>query len=277
MKNFLDKYLDKFIAVFIIWLITYAINKLIDQIIDKTIRTRRKKNVTTLLMFIKRIKKLLIYSLGILISLSQFELFSSFSMTILSGLGIGSVVLGLAAQESLKNFFGSFAVVIGDAYEVGDFIECVDKSVSGTVEDITMRHTIIRTINNRRVIIPNSEMNTYTIENFNYSDNENVKLVDFNISYESDMDKAMKIIKEEMTKLYVPNPKGKNKDVEFPKVRVASWNDYGISIRAWVWGKDNGDVFENMYTLNYVVKKRFEKEGIEIPYPHLVTLNKKNK
>lgn len=273
----MDKYLDKFIAVFIIWLITYAINKLIDQIIDKTIRTRRKKNVTTLLMFIKRIKKLLIYSLGILISLSQFELFNSFSMTILSGLGIGSVVLGLAAQESLKNFFGSFAVVIGDAYEVGDFIECVDKGVSGTVEDITMRHTIIRTINNRRVIIPNSEMNTYTIENFNYSDNENVKLVDFNISYESDMDKAMKIIKEEMTKLYVPNPKGKNKDVEFPKVRVASWNDYGISIRAWVWGKDNGDVFENMYTLNYVVKKRFEKEGIEIPYPHLVTLNKKNK
>lgn len=277
MKNFLDKYLDKLISVVIIWAFTYIINKLIDKIIDKTIRTKRKKNVTTLLMFIKRIKKLILYSLGILLALSQFELFNSFSMTLLSGLGIGSVVLGLAAQESLKNFFGSFAVVVGDAYEVGDFIECVDKGVSGTVEDITMRHTVIRTINNRRVIIPNSEMNTYTIENFNYNDNENVKLVDFGVSYESDMDKAISIIKEEMKKLYVPNPKGKNKDVEFPKVRIANWNDSGISIRAWVWGKDNGNVFENMYTLNYIVKKRFEEEGIEIPYPHLVTLSKKVK
>ena len=149
-------------------------------------------------MFIKKVKKLIIYSLMVLMIMGQFEAFHKFSITLLSGLGIGSVVLGLAAQESLKNFFGSFALVIGDVFEVGDFIECVDRGVSGTVEDITMRHTVIRTINNRRVIIPNSQMNSYTIENFNYIDNENVKLVDFSISYESDVDKAMKIIKEKM-------------------------------------------------------------------------------
>lgn len=117
-------------------------------------------------------------------------------------------------------------------------------------------------------------MNSYTIENFNYIDNENVKLVDFSISYESDVDKAMKIIKDEMKKLYKPNEKGKNKDVEYPKVRVASWDASGISLRAWVWGKDNGEVFENMYKLNYVIKKKFESEGIEIPYPHVVTIKK---
>lgn len=277
MKEFLDKYLDKFIAIILVAVIAFVINKIIDSIIDKTIRIRRKKNVTTLLMFVKRIKKLIIYALATLIALGQFEFLSSFSTTLLSGLGIGSVVLGLAAQESLKNFFGSFAIVVGDAYEVGDFIECVDKGVSGTVEDITMRHTIIRTINNRRVLIPNSQMNTYTIENFNYGENENVKLVDYPIAYEADSDKAMEIIKDEMKKLYGPSPKGKIKDVEFPKVRIASWQDSGLVIRAWVWGKDNSDVFENMYTLNYNVKKRFDKEGIEIPYPHLVTINKGKK
>lgn len=274
MKNFLDKYLDKCISIILIIVISVVLNKIIDKLIDRTIRRKRKKNVTTLLMFIKKVKKLIIYSLMVLMIMGQFEAFHKFSITLLSGLGIGSVVLGLAAQESLKNFFGSFALVIGDVFEVGDFIECVDKGVSGTVEDITMRHTVIRTINNRRVIIPNSQMNSYTIENFNYIDNENVKLVDFSISYESDVDKAMKIIKDEMKKLYKPNEKGKNKDVEYPKVRVASWDESGISLRAWVWGKDNGEVFENMYKLNYVIKKRFESEGIEIPYPHVKIVKK---
>lgn len=274
MKKFLDNYLDKCISIILIIAVAILINKVVDKLIDRTIRRKRKKNVTTLLMFIKRIKKLILYSLMIILILGQFETFHKFSVTLLSGLGIGSVVLGLAAQESLKDFFGSFALVIGDAFEVGDFIECTSLGVSGTVEDITMRHTIIRTINNRRIIIPNSQLNSYTIENFNYSDNENMKLVDFTVSYESDVDKAMNIIKEEMKKMYHPNPKGKNKDVEFPKVRVASWNDSSITLRAWVWGKDNSETFENMYNLNYIIKKRFDKEGIEIPYPHVVTIKK---
>ena len=274
MKKFLDNYLDKCISIILIVTIAILINKVVDKLIDRTIRRKRKKNVTTLLMFIKKVKKLIIYSLMLLMIMGQFETFHKFSVTLLSGLGIGSVVLGLAAQESLKNFFGSFALVIGDAFEVGEFIECTSLGVSGTVEDITMRHTIIRTINNRRIIIPNSQLNSYTIENFNYSDNENMKLVDFTISYESDVDKAMNIIKEEMKKMYHPNPKGKNKDVEFPKVRVASWNDSSLTLRAWVWGKDNSETFENMYNLNYIIKKRFDKEGIEIPYPHVVTIKK---
>ena len=275
MENFVEKYLDKVIAVVIILTVAFVLNKVIDGVVNRTIRHKRKKNVTTLLMFVKRIKKFVIYALAILICLTQFDVFNSFSVTILSGLGIGSVVVGLAAQESLKNFFGSVAIVLGNPYEVGDFIECVDKAVSGTVEDITMRHTIIRTINNRRVIIPNCEMNTYTIENFNYSENENVKLVDYEISYESDVDKAIKILKEEMKKLYHPNPKGRNKDVEFPKVRVLELGDDGIKLRTWVWGDNNSDVFENMYQLNYAINKRFPEEGIEIPYPHIELVEKK--
>lgn len=274
MNDFLVKYVDKLISIIAVFIVVFVVNKIIDKIIEKTIIRRRKKNLTTLLVFIKRIKKLVLYSLAILIAIGEFDTFNTFSKTLLSGLGIGSVVLGLAAQESLKNFFGSIAIVLGNAYDVGDFIECVDKGVSGTVEDISMRHTVIRTINNRRVLIPNSEMNTYTIENFNYADNENVKLVDFTISYESDVDKAMDILKEEVGKMYHPSPKGRNKNVEFPKVRISSWNDSSISLRAWVWGKDNDDVFENTYNLRYIIKKKFDDEGIEIPYPHLVTINK---
>ncbi len=277
MKDFWDKYLDKIIAIAVIIVVCIVINFIIDRLIDKTIKLRKKKNVTTILLFIKRIKKVVIIFIALVLCLFQFEAVSSISVTLLSGVGIGSVVLGLAAQESLRNFFGSISLVVGNAYEVGDFIECIDKGVSGTVEDITMRHTIIRTIHNRRVIIPNSEMNKYTIENFNYSDNENVRLVNFPIAYEADVDKAMEIIKKEMNKLYHPNPNGKNKNVEFPKVRLVSWDDSGVTIRAWVWGSDNGNTFENTFKLLYDVKKEFAKNNIEIPYPHMVNYIKNEK
>lgn len=273
--EFYEKYLEPGVNVILILLIAFIINKLIDNLINKTIKLKRKKNLVTLLMFFKRIKKVVIYSLGVIVSLSRFKMFSSLSVTLLSGLGIGSVVIGLAAQESLKNLFGSVAIVSGSPFEVGDFIEIVEKNVSGTVEDITMRHTVIRTINNRRVIIPNSEMNSFIIENFNYSDNELVKTTDFVVSYDADLDKAMDIIKKEMKKIYKIDDKGKNKGVEYPKVRISAWQDHGISIRAWVWGSDNGNVFENIYTLNYNVKKRFDEEGIEIPYPHINVITKK--
>ena len=211
--------LQKIIDIAIIIVVTVLIDKIIDIIIYKTIKIKNRKNITTMMVFFRRIKRIILYSIGLLVCLSTFEIFNTFSVTLLSGLGIGSVVLGLAAQESLKNFFGTISIVMGSPFEVGDFIECTDKGVSGTVEDITMRHTVIKTINNRRVLIPNGEMNYYTIENFNYKDNESVKLVDYEISYESDVDKAIKIIKKEMQKLYRPNPKGKNKNEEFPKVR----------------------------------------------------------
>lgn len=273
--NIFNKYFEIILSIILIAFFTFLINKLIDNIINKTIKIKKKKNLTTLLIFFKRIKKMILYSLGLLICLSRFDMFNEFSMTLLSGLGIGSVVIGLAAQESLKNFFGSIAIVSGNPFEVGDFIECVEKNVSGTVEDITMRHTIIRTINNRRVIIPNSQMNDFVIENFNYSDNELVKTVDYMISYESDIDKAINIIGEEMTKIYTINPKGRNKDVEYPKVKIGKWQESGIVLKAWVWGRDNGDVFENIYKLNYNVKKRFDEENIEIPYPHMKVITKK--
>lgn len=275
MKYFIDHFLDKVLAILIIFGITILIDHIIDVILDKTIKLRNKKKITTFLSFIKKIKKAILYILAFLVSLSLFDIFNSFSMTLLSGLGIGSVVVGLAAQESLKNFFASISIVIGSPFEVGDFIECTEKNVSGTVEDITMRQTVIRTINNRRVVIPNSVMNTLVIENFCYSDNELVKTVDYEIAYEADIERAMNIIREEMQKVYVLNPKGPNRNDEYPKVRVSGWADSGINIRAWIWGKDNANVFENMYKLNYEIKKRFDEEGIEIPYPHVQLVKNK--
>ena len=274
--EFLSEYFVPIVESIFIILIIILVNEIIDGLINKTIDKKENKNVTTMLIFLKRVKKVVLYIIGIVLILFEFNIFNNFSITLLSGLGIGSIVVGLAAQESLKNFFGSIAIVIGNPFDVGDFIECVEKNVSGTVEDITMRHTVIRTINNRRVIIPNSEMNSLLIENFSYSDNALVKTVDYPISYETDIDKAINIIKEELNKIYTISDKAKSKGVKYPEVNVGSWNNTNITLKAWVWGDNNDEVYDNIFKLNYNVKKRFEEEKIAAPYPHINVSEKKS-
>ena len=77
MEDFLKKYLSKIVAVIVIVIITLIINCLIDKIIDKAIKTRKKKNLTTFLIFIKRIKKMALYVIAFLTSINQFDIFAS--------------------------------------------------------------------------------------------------------------------------------------------------------------------------------------------------------
>jgi small conductance mechanosensitive channel len=276
MSEILKNYLNKAIEIVVILFIIYIINKLLNDIIDRVIKRRKDKNLTTAMLFLKRVKKYVLYVLGILVCLSRFSALSSLSVTILSGLGIIATVLGLAAKESLTNFFGSLGLIFGHPFEVGDYIKAINQDIEGTVEEITMRHTIIKTINNKRIIVPNSSMNSFSVENYNHTDNEICLFGDYPIAYESDINKALNIVKEEINKLYHPNPNGKNKDVEFPKVRVQSWDSSSITIRAWIWGSNVGEATDNKYSLNYILKKRFGESKIEIPYEHIdVTLKNK--
>ena len=73
------------------------------------------------------------------------------------------------------------------------------------VEDITLRHTVIRTVDNKRVIIPNGRMDEITIENYNHTDNEVCRFVEYPIAYTADVDKAMNILKEEINKFITFN------------------------------------------------------------------------
>ena len=168
-------------------------------------------------------------------------------------------------------------IAFSDPFEIGDYIKCVEIDLNGYVEDITLRHTVIRTIDNKRVIIPNGRMDEITIENYNHTDNEVCRFVEYPIAYTADVDKAMNILKEEIDKLYNQNTNGINKHVEFPKVRVVKWDSSSIIIRGWVWGADNSMTHEEIFNLNYIIKKRFDKEGIEIPYNYLNVIQKDEK
>lgn len=105
MKKFLDNYLDKCIGIILIIAVAILINKIVDKLIDRTIRRKRKKNVTTLLMFIKRIKKLILYSLMIILVLGQFEAFHKFSVTIIIWIRNWISCFRSCGSREFKRFF----------------------------------------------------------------------------------------------------------------------------------------------------------------------------
>ena len=257
--------LEQIISIVVILLISYIINLLIDKFIKKVMDKKNNKNLKTILIFFDRLKTVIIFGIGVTLCLSKFKMFKSLSVTLLSAVGILTTILGLAAQEALKNLFGSISLLFSHPIEVGDRIHILEKDISGTVLEVSMRHTIILGYNNQRYIIPNSILNTLTIENNDYTESETCLFADYGISYESDIDKASDIIKKELNKFEKPNIK----NIEYPKVRVYKWDSSSIILRAWVWGKDVFQSYDNLYKLNYNLKKEFDKNNIEIPYNHL--------
>ena len=274
-----NKFLLVALKIIIIILIAMILNVILNYIISQMLKHNKKnfKATMTSLKIIKRIKTALIAIFTFIICIFQIPGITSISISVLSGAGIVSLILGYAAQKTLSNFFCGMGIAFSDPFEIGDYIKCVEIDLNGYVEDITLRHTVIRTIDNKRVIIPNGRMDEITIENYNHTDNEVCRFVEYPIAYTADVDKAMNILKEEINKLYNPNTNGINKHVEFPKVRVVKWDTSSIVIRGWVWGADNSMTHEEIFNLNYIIKKRFDKEGIEIPYNYLNVVQKEEK
>ena len=135
-----------------------------------------------------------------------------------------------------------------------------------------VRHAIIRTFENKRVVIPNSVISTELVENANLIEEKICKLIDMGISYGSDVQKAKQIMREEAEKhpLTIDNRDDEQKANNDPVVmtRLIGFADSSVTLRAWVWTVDQPSAFQLGCDLYESIKARFEAEGVEIPFPH---------
>jgi len=143
----------------------------------------------------------------------------------------------------------------------------------GVIEDITLRHTVIRNFENRRIIIPNSIISNEVIINADFADEKVVRWIDIGISYSSDIDLAKAIMAEEVKAhpLFLDPRLPEDIAAGVPEVivRVLALLDSSVTIRAWAWAKDATDAFILNCDLLESIKKRFDAEPtIEIPFPH---------
>lgn len=200
--------------------------------------------------------------------------------TIFAGAGVLAIAIGFASQQALANIVGGIFIVIFKPYKITDRVE-LRGTMNGIVEDINLRHTVIRNFQNQRIIIPNSVISNEILINSNYEDDRITKWIDMGISYDSDIDLAKKIMAEEVTAhpLFVDARTEEQIENGEPlvNVRVIAMGESSVNLRAWATTKDAADAFVLGCDLLESIKKRFDKEGVEIPFPHRTIVEKKPK
>ncbi|HKL16182.1 MAG TPA: mechanosensitive ion channel family protein [Balneolaceae bacterium] len=212
----------------------------------------------------------LIYITGIGFAIWNIPSLRHVAQSMLASAGILAIVVGFASQQALGNIVSGIFIVIFKPYRINDRLTIQD-TLRGIVEDINLRHTIIRNFENQRIIIPNSIISNEILVNSNYTDDKLCKFINVGISYSSDIDKAKNIMSEEVQNHPLNIDIRSQEDIEsgVPRVivRVVMLGESSVNLRAWAWASDPQNAFVLECDLLESIKKRFDKEDIVIPFP----------
>jgi small conductance mechanosensitive channel len=217
-----------------------------------------------------------IHVVGVGLAIYSVPALRSLSLSIFAGAGILAAIIGFASQKAFSNIISGIFIAIFKPFRMSDRIRV--GIYSGVVEDMTLRHTVIRNFENKRIVIPNSIISEDTVINLTIVDEKICKILDLKISYSSDIKKIKAIIREEAKKhpKHIDNRNAEELEAkEDPvRVRVIGWSESFLTIRVWVWAKNPVDAFEMGCDLYETIKYRFDDEGIEFPFPHRVIITK---
>ncbi|MFL9829502.1 mechanosensitive ion channel family protein [Flavobacterium sp. ST-87] len=259
------------LSIVIIILFTFLLGAIVDKILKRLIyrRLERKDFDSTGLKFLKHLIISIIYILGISFALIQIPQFKIIGHSLLAGAGVLSLIAGLASQQALSNIMSGIFLVIFKPFRINDRITIND--FTGIVEDINLRQVVLKDAENNRIIIPNSVISNEIIKNTNMQDTKCCKAIEIGIGYESDIDKALAIMQEEVAKhpLFIDTRTPENIRENSPLVvaRVIALADSSVNLKAWAWAKNHSDGFIMYCDLLQSIKKRFDAEKISIPYP----------
>ncbi|MEG0077678.1 mechanosensitive ion channel family protein [Anaerorhabdus sp.] len=278
-EYFTNGYIGSFIYCVVIYIIGLLIKKSAYRFFNHKIDKYGKAQATSY-TFAKNTVKGLVNVVVVFLWLMEIKAFHRLGAAMLGASGIVAVVVGLAAQESMSNFIGGFLLSFYKPFKVGDLISISEKNLVGTVEDIGLRHTIIKTFSNSKIVVPNSVMNSAIIENKNDDSSKFCNFIYFGIAYDSDMDKAISIIQSIATQhpdcVDARSTKDKTKGLPIVTVYCTALKDYSIELRASVHSKDANVGFSMSCQLRKQIKEAFDKEGIIIPYPTQLIYTKEN-
>jgi len=186
------------IIILLILLATRAAVRIVDRMllnyIPRVVGKVEVKMDATMQLMIRRLVSATIYLFGLMLVILQIPQLHSLATAMLAGAGIAGLAIGYAAKDSLSNFTSGIFIAIFQPFRVGDSVDF--KGDYGQIEDLTLRHTVIRTSDNRRIIVPNSTMSAEPIINWSIRDPEIIWMVDFDLEKASDIDRARQIILE---------------------------------------------------------------------------------
>lgn len=264
----------------IVAVITIAVSSSANFWFRKGINTKiANEEDSTNLRFLRYFVVYGIYFIGILVALSAFPSMRKFATTALGGAGVVAIVAGIASQEALANIMSGIFIIMFRPFRVGETVKIAD-GMQGVVTEITLRHTVIRNYKNTMLVIPNAIINKERVVNYDFGEPKCCEHIEIGISYDSDIDLAKRIMQEECEAhpYIIDNRNDLEKHNDNPKVRTAvvKLDESSVVLRAWAWTVNYSDAFRLRCDVLESIKKRFDKEGVEIPFPYR-TLVFKNK
>lgn len=246
-----------YVALFLLlaWLLTRTVRKAVAHVLkqDKEERIDR-----TTVHFVTRFAQIGIYMIAFLLYAHIVPALRSLGTALLAGVGLASIVVAFAAQTTLGNLIAGISLLLYRPFKVGEAIQVTTPNgvETGVLETLALGYTIVRTFDNRRIVIPNSVMaNQVTI---NLSEPRMMAIVQMGLDYESDIDRARQI----MVELAEKHPLVKEV-AACPITELAS-EGVGLSLRAWC--ANIGDATQVKFDLYEQAKKRFDEEGIAISF-----------
>ncbi len=256
------------IAIVSALVVSYFIRKFLNRFISKN--SDRLNLDPTRYNFMKNASTAIIMGAALAFTFYAIPSLRSLGTTLFAGAGIAAAAIAFASQQALSNIVGGVFLVIFRPFRVGDIIHV--NGNSGEVEDITLRHTVIKSFENRRVIIPNAVMSNETIVNSTIREEKMCRFIEFGISYDSDVNLAKKLIREEALK-HPEYIDGRtldeiSKGVETPRIAMTAHGDSSVTLRTYFWCGGPVKAMNAHWDLLESVKKRFDAEGIEIPFPY---------
>ncbi len=229
---------------------------------------KRKEQIH--IKFLRSMSKVILTIMAIICISGLFTTTKALSATLLTSSSLLVAVVGFAAQQVLADVISGVMLSWSRPFNLGEKVNISTLGISGIVEDMTVRHTVIRTYHNSRMIIPNSVINKAIVENSNYTSDYIGNYMEVSVSYESDLEKAIEVMKEtiEGHPLVVdirPDPSEGAK----VSVMVKALADDGIILKSTVWTRTLDDNFTACSDIRRLLKANFEREGISIPYRHI--------
>lgn len=203
------------------------------------------------------LSNLLFYVLMVAVLISAIGQVGIETTSFVAVLGAAGLAVGFALQGSLANFAAGVLVILFRPFKVGDFINA--GGVAGIVEEIGILFTQMRTPDNKRIILPNAQIMGRDITNFSVNPTRRVDMI-FGVSYSDDIDKVKGILRE-----LVEGDERVLKDPA-PMIVLTELGDSSVdfAVRPWVNAADYWGFYFDMHER---VKKRFDQEGISIPFP----------
>ncbi len=255
----------KLIYVLIIIAVVWGLTRVNHMIFKKIVSVKKELQF----LFLERFIDAIIIIYGFVIAISSFGGFESIWKSMLGGTAILSAVLGFAGQDVIKDVLGGLMISLYKPFEIGNRIE-IEGGITGVVVDITMRHVVLQGLDTQCYIIPNSKLNTKQIRNYSYHMDLRSADVSFNIGYDSDVEKAIKVIETAIQESpnTVPGKHTEQGD-KYASVYFMKFEESSLLLRTTVYYSSNISSEALITDINLRVWDALKKNGIEVPYPYV--------